>query len=97
MGTCVFESCSAANMMRVAFHPALSIPCAGKQHYLKKERLRAAFKAIDLDRSGAIDAAELEQLLGEEQNVTEVLAEIGKGTDDVITFEEFEAIMTSAK
>ena len=66
---------------------------ADKQHYLKKERLRAAFQAIDLDGSGTIDAAELKHLVGAEQDLTQVLAEIGKGVDDVITLEEFEAIL----
>lgn len=65
----------------------------GKQHYLKKERLRAAFKAIDLDRSGTIDVSELRQLVGSQDDLEIVLAETGKGLDDVITFAEFETIM----
>ena len=68
-----------------------------KQHYLKRDRLRAAFAAIDLDRSGTIDAGELGKVVGPQQDVTKVLAEIGKGVDDVITYEELEAIMMKTK
>ena len=60
---------------------------------MKKERLRAAFQAIDLDCNGTIDATELKQLVGAKYDIVTVLAEIGKGVDDLISFDEFEAIM----
>ena len=45
------------------------------------------------DRRLVERAAALGALLGEGQDVTDVLSEIGKGVEDEITYAEFEALM----
>ena len=88
----LFDSVDLDHSGKIDIHEFMSAALS-KQQYLQRDRLQAAFAQIDLDSSGAIDAAELGALLGEGQDVTDVLAEIGKGVDDEITYAEFEALM----
>ncbi len=57
---------------------------------------RQAFKAVDTDGSGRLDASEMAQLLGmDASEVKDVMVECDKDGDGHISFDEFWAAMQS--
>ena len=58
-----------------------------------QERLFATFQQFDTDGSGTIDPHELQQVLGPDVDVDEVLREVDSNGDGVVDYEEFCALM----
>jgi calcium-dependent protein kinase len=53
------------------------------------DRLREAFAHFDKSQTGFITIADLKSVLGEEENVEAVLAEVDENNDGQISFDEF--------
>jgi len=65
---------------------------------LSESNLRHAFDIFDIDKNGSISVEETKNIIGGGKNIpdniiTDLFAEIDKGTDEEITFEEFKEIM----
>lgn len=67
--------------------------CMGRNAYLQEERLFKMFEQFDADKSGTIDAAELEQMLGPDVDVKQVLLDVDTNNDGVVDYDEFCALM----
>jgi calcium-dependent protein kinase len=61
----------------------------------KEERLYNTFCQLDQDRNGTVTAEEIEQVLGEQDDVKQMIAEIDKDGDGQISYAEFVAMFTA--
>jgi len=60
-----------------------------QQTYMKKESMWSAFRTFDKDGDGKITLDELKSLLGEREDLAEMIKEVDLNQDGVISFEEF--------
>lgn len=65
---------------------------------MSEKKLRAAFNAFDIDKSGKIDVGELKQVLAFDKKVSanalqELIAQVDKDGDGEVSFDEFKDMM----
>lgn len=64
--------------------------------YVRDEHIRRAFQHFDQDMDGHITVQDLVEALGTEENAREVLGDIDRNGDGVISLDEFKNMMEAA-